>query len=220
MKLSIITINYNNAEGLKKTLASVASQTYRDIEHIIVDGCSTDGSVDVIEEYEEKPTPNPSLKGREIKWVSETDKGIYNAMNHGIEIALGRRVVNKNHTSNITHNTSQESLCDYIWILNSGDCVASADVVKQMMTEVERINNITNERVPILMGNIVHTYADERKEREKKVKKVNALSPRPMDVSMLTFYTGTVPHDAAFVRSDLFSRYDCVGRNSTIVCGY
>ena len=194
MKLSIITINYNNAEGLKKTLASVASQTYRDIEHIIVDGCSTDGSVDVIEEYEEKPTPNPSLKGREIKWVSETDKGIYNAMNHGIEIALGRRVVNKNHTSNITHNTSQESLCDYIWILNSGDCVASADVVKQMMTEVERINNITNERVPILMGNIVHTYA-------------NALSPRPMDVSMLTFYTGTVPHDAAFVRSDLFEKY-------------
>ena len=51
MKLSIITINYNNAEGLRKTLASVAAQTCHDIEHVIIDGGSTDGSVDVIKEY-------------------------------------------------------------------------------------------------------------------------------------------------------------------------
>ena len=53
MKLSIITINYNNAAGLKKTLDSVASQTCTDFEHIIVDGASTDGSVDIIREYEQ-----------------------------------------------------------------------------------------------------------------------------------------------------------------------
>ena len=52
MRFSIVTINYNNAEGLRKTLASVASQTYRNIEHIIIDGGSTDGSVDVIRDYE------------------------------------------------------------------------------------------------------------------------------------------------------------------------
>ena len=52
MKLSIITINYNNVEGLRKTLASVASQTYRNIEHVIIDGGSTDYSVDVIRDYE------------------------------------------------------------------------------------------------------------------------------------------------------------------------
>ena len=130
MKLSIITINYNNAEGLQKTLASVAAQTYRGIEHIIIDGGSTDGSVDVIREYEKQ---NSLLLGRDgvgltIIWVSEKDKGIYNAMNKGIEIALGRRVVNAlnrstlcgdktkgnnrselvndDHTSNITHHTS------------------------------------------------------------------------------------------------------------------
>ena len=67
MKLSIITINYNNAEGLRKTLASVASQTYRAIEHIIIDGGSTDGSVDIIREYETplskaSPLINPPLK--------------------------------------------------------------------------------------------------------------------------------------------------------------
>ena len=51
MRLSIITINYNDAEGLRKTLASVAAQTYRDIEHIVIDGGSIDGSVEVIEDY-------------------------------------------------------------------------------------------------------------------------------------------------------------------------
>jgi glycosyltransferase involved in cell wall biosynthesis len=54
MKLSIITINYNNVEGLKKILASVAGQNYRDIEHIIIDGGSTDGSVEVIKEYAQR----------------------------------------------------------------------------------------------------------------------------------------------------------------------
>ena len=64
MKLSIITINYNNAEGLRKTLASVASQTYRNIEHIIIDGGSTDGSVDIIREYEKAyPQPLPERRG-------------------------------------------------------------------------------------------------------------------------------------------------------------
>ena len=66
MKLSIITINYNNAEGLRKTLASVAAQTYRDIEHIIIDGGSTDGSVDIIREYEKAyPQPLPERRGEE-----------------------------------------------------------------------------------------------------------------------------------------------------------
>lgn len=97
MKLSIITINYNNAEGLRKTMESVLAQTYTEIEYIIVDGASTDGSVDVIRELATRPT---------IKWVSEKDTGIYNAMNKGIEIALGKRVVNDDHTSSPLLNPS------------------------------------------------------------------------------------------------------------------
>ena len=112
MKLSIITINYNNAEGLRKTLASVASQTYADIEHVIVDGGSTDGSVEIIREY---VCANGAQGGgsqtcrtgqtsrtkvcHQIRWISEPDKGIYNAMNKGLEVALGKRVVNDDHTS-------------------------------------------------------------------------------------------------------------------------
>ena len=127
MKLSIITINYNNAEGLRKTLASVASQTYAEIEHIIIDGGSTDDSVEIIREYadnqahgerlevkgaenggadnENNSTPiyttlhNSTPSKHHVHWVSEKDSGIYNAMNKGIEIALGRRVVGDDHTS-------------------------------------------------------------------------------------------------------------------------
>lgn len=113
MKLSIITVNYNDAEGLRKTLASVAAQTYRDIEHIIIDAASTDGSVDVIREYEStnSQTTNPLT----IIWSSEKDKGIYDGMNKGIRKATG----------------------DYCQFLNSGDTLAYPDVTEQMMAAME-----------------------------------------------------------------------------------
>lgn len=78
-KISVITINLNNKEGLCKTIESVVSQTFTDYEYIIIDGGSMDGSVDVIKEYSDKIT----------YLVSEPDKGIYNAMNKGILNAHG-----------------------------------------------------------------------------------------------------------------------------------
>ena len=78
-KLSVITINYNNCDGLRKTIESVVNQTCKDFEYIIIDGGSTDGSVDVIKEYTD----------RIDYWVSEPDKGIYSAMNKGIDVAKG-----------------------------------------------------------------------------------------------------------------------------------
>ena len=78
-KLSIITINLNDARGLEKTIESVLSQTSNDFEYIVIDGGSTDGSVDVIQKYKDKIT----------YWVSEPDTGIYNAMNKGILKATG-----------------------------------------------------------------------------------------------------------------------------------
>ena len=207
MKLSIITINYNNAKGLRKTLASVAAQTYCDIEHIIIDGGSTDGSVDVIREYEKQ---NSLLLGRDgvgltIKWLSEPDKGIYNAMNHGIEIALGRRVVNKNHTSNITHNTSQESLCDYVQILNSGDLLAAPDVTERMMNALYTVHHTlyTEKGFPaILYGNMLKSY-DGKTIINRDTCGGDMYTPE----SFLYFYNGTLNHDCAYIRCDLFEKY-------------
>lgn len=79
MKLSVITINYNNKDGLLKTIESVINQTCQDFEYIIIDGASSDGSVDVIKANADKIT----------YWVSENDTGIYNAMNKGTKAAHG-----------------------------------------------------------------------------------------------------------------------------------
>lgn len=112
MKLSIITINYNNAEGLRKTLASVAAQTYQDIEHIIVDAASTDGSADVIKKYADNAN-------YPVIWSSKKDNGIYNGMNAGIAKATG----------------------EYIQILNSGDILAAPDVTERMVAALEANDN-------------------------------------------------------------------------------
>ena len=78
-QISIITINYNNASGLEKTIRSVVEQTYNEYEYIIIDGASSDKSKEVIQEYQ-----------RYIDfWCSEKDSGIYNAMNKGIQKASG-----------------------------------------------------------------------------------------------------------------------------------
>lgn len=184
MTLSIVTINYNNAEGLRRTLDSVAAQTYQHVEHIIVDGGSTDNSVDIIKEYAQRVN-SEELRVKSVIWSSEKDKGIYDAMNKGVKKATG----------------------DYVWILNSGDAVAAPNVIERMVAALEIGNRTLEKGVDILLGNIVHVYSG------KKCKKIDdrciddRLTPSPMDVSMLTFYSGTVPQDAAFVRRDLFEKY-------------
>jgi len=123
MKLSIITINYNNAAGLKKTLDSVAVQTSTDFEHIIVDGASTDGSVDEIIAYSQSPIANR----HKITWISEPDTGIYNAMNKGIKMANG----------------------EYLLMLNSGDYLINEHVIGEVFpyldgTDIVQGNLILN----------------------------------------------------------------------------
>lgn len=109
MILSIITINRNNAPGLKKTMQSVISQTVKDFQYIVVDGASTEGSIEVIQKCAES-------FGDMLKWISEPDKGIYSAMNKGIGMATG----------------------EYLQFLNSGDCLASNDVTERMIAELKR----------------------------------------------------------------------------------
>ncbi len=79
MKISIITVVLNNAEYIEECIKSVLDQTYKNIEYIVVDGGSTDGTVEIIKKYENKIA----------KWISEPDRGIYDAMNKGIQLASG-----------------------------------------------------------------------------------------------------------------------------------
>lgn len=83
IKLSIITINYNNLDGLKKTMESVFAQTCKDFEYIVIDGASADGGAGYIQDHANQLT----------YWVSEKDTGIYNAMNKGVRAANGEYVL-------------------------------------------------------------------------------------------------------------------------------
>lgn len=101
MKLSVITVNYNDRNGLLSTIHSVVGQSFKDYEYIIIDGGSTDGSVEAIRQNEEYIT----------YWVSESDNGIYDAMNKAIKVASG----------------------DYCIFMNSGDCFFTNDVVEKVL---------------------------------------------------------------------------------------
>jgi len=79
LKISIITVVWNNAKTIKDAIDSVLGQTYKNIEYIVVDGASTDGTVEVVKSYGDKIS----------KFVSEKDKGLYDAMNKGLAIATG-----------------------------------------------------------------------------------------------------------------------------------
>ena len=103
-KLSIITINYNNLEGLKRTVESVINQTWQEFEYVVIDGGSTDRSAEYIE----------SQSNRIDYWVSEPDKGIYNAMNKGIAKATG----------------------EYLLFLNSGDDFVDVKVLEENYTHL------------------------------------------------------------------------------------
>ena len=107
MRYSIITINFNDKEGLSRTIKSVIDQTFKDFEYIIIDGGSTDGSVDIIKQYVDHIS----------YWISEKDKGVYNAMNKGIAQAKG----------------------DYLVFMNSGDCFHTPDILRLMSDYQEDI---------------------------------------------------------------------------------
>lgn len=281
IKLSIITINYNNAEGLRKTLASVASQTYADIEHIIVDGGSTDGSVAIIEAYAsdvarrasgsvpaggeggyaavegqdstpangaqllaaQDATSPRAAQPHKVTWVSEPDKGIYNAMNKGIEIALGRRVVSENHTSELYSNDFQHSTfdiqqkSDYIQILNSGDILAADDVTERMMVALAA-------QCAEIKGESLKIKGEETSETVTSASRLSPLASSPIqncpaifygnmikvnaqgkvvgksgytEYSLRQFYSSTLNHDCAYIRRDLFEEYGLYDEQLKIV---
>lgn len=113
MKISIVTAAWNSGATLRDTIESVLSQSYPDIEYIIVDGASKDNTVEIIREYE------PSFNGR-LKWISEPDRGIYDAMNKGIRMATG----------------------DVVGILNSDDFFTDSHVVEHIAKGIDGVDAV------------------------------------------------------------------------------
>lgn len=111
MKISIITATFQSAKTVKDTFESVLGQTYTNFEHIIVDGASKDNTMDIVKSYEE------AYQGR-LKYISEKDTGLYDAMNKGIKMATG----------------------DIIGILNSDDKYAHKNVLQEIANCFEKTN--------------------------------------------------------------------------------
>ncbi len=116
MKISLITVTFNSGGTLRDTIQSVLSQTYYDIEYIIVDGHSQDNTVDIIKEYE------PLFDGR-LKWISEKDQGLYDAMNKGFQMATGDMVGIINSDDLLAEATAIEKVIDYFEGHKDIDCV-------------------------------------------------------------------------------------------------
>lgn len=112
IKFTIITCTYNAAPVLQRTLSSVLGQKYVDIEHIILDGLSKDGSVDMAMDY--KLRSDKSDNGHEVTVISEKDGGLYDAMNKGIRLATG----------------------DYIVFLNAGDVFPNPETLETVVSSI------------------------------------------------------------------------------------
>jgi glycosyltransferase involved in cell wall biosynthesis len=167
--ISIITINYNNVEGLKKTMTSVFEQTSKDFEYIIIDGGSTDGSAAFIESQNDKLT----------YWVSEPDTGIFNAMNKGILKSKGR----------------------YLQFLNSGDWLFDENVLDLISSKLVDCD--------ILYGNVIKVRPNGENYLEK--------SPQEKDITLDTFFKGTISHGASFIKRNLFNKYGLYDEELKIV---
>lgn len=148
MKISIITVCYNSATTIEKTILSVAEQSYKNIEYIIVDGKSKDNTLEIIEKYENKIT----------KWISESDKGLYDAMNKGLEMATG----------------------DLIGILNSDD-VFKNELVIEEIANFHKSNNLDASLGNIVQhkenGQIIRLYSSKYWKPEKL--RIGFMPPHP-----------------------------------------
>lgn len=138
---SIITITFNSANTIERTLKSVLNQNYKDYEYIIVDGASKDSTMDIVRKYE------PLFEGR-MKWKSEPDNGIYNAMNKGIMRASGQ----------------------IVGIVNSDDWLES-DALSHIYEKFSEKNEDLN---TLYCGGIKYHYPEEIKVWPSNIKKFKA----------------------------------------------
>ena len=198
MKISIITITYNNAEGLRRTIQSVQAQTFRDFEHIIVDGGSTDGSVEIIRQYADNEairlegykatrpenskadnlasSPHHLITSLPIAWISEKDRGVYDAQNKGICLAQG----------------------EYCYFLNAGDTFCADDVLERMFSPNSLIASSPNRLPDILYGNEIIVNGNGQRV---------GIARGVVNPTFVDLYNSCMKHQASFIRRSLFDKY-------------
>lgn len=150
-KISIITINYNDAIGLEKTIKSIVNQKNINFEFIVIDGDSTDGSKDVIDKYQDKID----------YWVSEKDNGIYHAMNKGIQASKGDYLLFMNSGDVLVNDTSILTICQEKLVedIVAFDCL------------LEKENQIVGRRTHIEFPTLFYAYKRGFKHQSTFIKR-------------------------------------------------
>ena len=152
--VTVITVCYNAREMLLRTMNSVWEQTYKHVEYVIVDGASTDGTLELLEEY----------GGRIDHWVSESDKGIYDAMNKGVSMAKGKWVI----------------------FMNAGDCFADNHVLENVFSVPRQADVIYGD---VVKGGVVKKASSPRNAHRMffchqcVFVKIESLKAFPFDIS-------------------------------------
>ena len=171
-KFSIITITYNAEAFLPRTVESVLSQHYRDIEHIIIDGASTDSTISVAQDYMQRSYA--AQNGHEVRIVSETDNGLYDAMNKGLRQASG----------------------DYICFLNAGDFFPNANVLDTIVSR--SLTGKSRQQLPaVIYGDTDIVDNDGNFLRHRRLAPPRNLTWRSFRKGML------VCHQAFYARLDI-----------------
>ena len=172
-RFTVVTITYNAEKVVQRTLQSVLTQTYEDVEHLIIDGASTDGTLALAQAY--KRESDASGCGHKVIVRSEPDEGIYDAMNKGLTQAAG----------------------NYVVFMNAGDFFPQADTLEQIARRC-RLNELPSDELPaVLYGDTNIVDGEGRFLHPRRLRPPQQLSWRSFRHGML------VCHQAFYARTDL-----------------
>jgi glycosyltransferase involved in cell wall biosynthesis len=173
IRFTVVTITYNAEAVLKRTLQSVLRQTYGGVEHLIIDGASKDGTLQMAEDY--KRLSDQSELGHKVIIKSEPDKGIYDAMNKGLTQASG----------------------DYIVFMNAGDCFPQDDTLEQVVHRCRLMESPSDELPAVLYGLTDIVDGEGKFLYHRRLQPPAQLSWRSFRQGML------VCHQAFYARTDI-----------------
>lgn len=177
MIVSIITITFNPGSLFEKTAKSVLDQTSTDYEFLVVDGNSSDGTISNLKSF----IPAFEEKGIAVRWISEADKGIYDAMNKGLDMATG----------------------DYVWFVNAGDVIAESKTLELVLSSISSIKNNPD----FIYGETLIVDNDGKVMGERRLKAPQKLTWKSFRMGMLVCHQSMLVKRTMAPHFDLRYRY-------------